>query len=128
MSEPYVVPGRLEKRIVRWPLARTEGTAEMLFDDPACRVKLLSEITDGDRCQRGPDGKPLPRWTPLESCMTLAEWQAWVDRVAKAHETLACGHGAYRNHSDLCIQPGCPNAAYKSPEEFAAAEAARGGA
>ena len=29
-----------------------------------------------------------------------------------------CGHPAYRDHDTICITPGCPNAAYKSPKHI----------
>lgn len=35
------------------------------YDEGECDIKLQSDITDEDCCQRGPDGNPLGRLTPL---------------------------------------------------------------
>lgn len=39
-------------------------------------VKLPADITDEDSCQRGPDGAPLRRVTPLVPFQTMNEWMA----------------------------------------------------
>ena len=39
-------------------------------------IKLPADITDDDQCQRGPDGKPEHRMTPMVPYSTKAEWTA----------------------------------------------------
>lgn len=46
-----------------------------LSEDCEVAIKLPEDIHDDDRCQRGPNGKPLHRVTPLVPFQTLAEWK-----------------------------------------------------
>lgn len=86
--KPMVVPGfRVADRILpmtrglrQGPLVieRFEGDYTMfirLLLNPEYTIKLPEKIRDEDRCQRGPDGKPLRTFTPMVPFLTLKEWR-----------------------------------------------------
>ena len=46
----------------------------LIIPDPDTQLKLWEDITDDDRCQRGPTGEPLRKLTPFVPYQTLKEW------------------------------------------------------
>jgi hypothetical protein len=66
---PYGIRGELI------PNARSVATMKALLVADDVEVKLPADITDEDSAQRGPDGKPLVRVTPLVPYQTMEEWR-----------------------------------------------------
>lgn len=61
------------------PSCRSSDTLALLLKGELLEgfeVACMDDITDEDKCQRGPQGMPLPRFTPGVPFKTLAEWKA----------------------------------------------------
>jgi len=73
-----VIPGEL-RRLKWWHWWKTmvgiRRFGKCKLPTPGYEFKLYKDITDEDACQRGPDGKPLYKITPLCWYWTLEEWQ-----------------------------------------------------
>ena len=52
------------------------------------QLKLWENITDEDMCQRGPDGRPLPKVTPFVYFETKAEWADRMQRLVSKVESV----------------------------------------
>jgi hypothetical protein len=92
------------------------------------RLKAMSETK---RWLRSPSGIVKDRQWWIDSYLNGLFQQGWTEcgpngdplpqTTASTKKLAKCGHIAYRNHNDLCIQDGCPNAAYRTPDEWNAA-------
>ena len=59
------------------PSCRSVNTLLALLEDVRngiAEVKLWEDITMDDKCQRGPNGDPLPRVTPGVPYQTMEQW------------------------------------------------------
>ena len=88
---PYLVPGDPGGELivpahrfgmiltanVRKHMRGTEGR----FDGAPYALKMWKHIGPKDKCQRGPDGKPLYRVTPFVCFSTYDEWVAIGERL-----------------------------------------------
>lgn len=79
MSNGVVIPGVKYGIYVGQLLPSCRSIETMLnwlakYDDGECEIKLHEDITDDDCCQRGIDGMPLYRLTPLVPFCTRDEW------------------------------------------------------
>ena len=78
MTEERVIPG-IKYGIYTGELLPSCRSIAMMLQwmdraaDMGVGIKLPSDINDDDRCQRGPDGTPLHRVTPLVPWLTKAE-------------------------------------------------------
>jgi hypothetical protein len=77
---PLVMPGKYIPRFRWFPwlfkqLVGVRRFGRIAWPEPGFIAKLYADITDADRCQRGPTGKPLYKLTPFVPFLTLQEWK-----------------------------------------------------
>lgn len=58
------------------PCCRSVEAMLHILDNATVFIKPASEILDEERAQRGPDGTPLRRVTPMVPYLTKSEWDA----------------------------------------------------
>ena len=72
-----VAPGRYI-RLRWWHMRKTlcgiRRHRRIALPEPGMLFKLYADITDDDRCQRGPDGVPLGKLTPFVRFTTAREF------------------------------------------------------
>lgn len=91
------------------PLPMIDGR-QPVIDDTSGNVRITTD------CHRSlylnDEGKWESYRGQYKHWPTREAAEAFIRSLAPAPRLVKCGHVAYRNHNNLCIQEGCPHAAY----------------